>query len=63
MIEGWKYYDDAGQDYRGWHWMTSKEGETTPHWSYFGDNGILRTGNQTIDGKKVTFDKKGWLII
>ncbi len=40
---GWKYYKD-NKAYTGWHWMTSKEGEKTPHWSYFGKDGIIYTG-------------------
>ena len=39
----WYYYSDDTA-YTGWHWMTLNEGETTPHWSYFGSDGKLYTG-------------------
>ena len=39
----WYYYKD-NKYYTGWHWMTNNEGEKTPHWSYFGNDGKIRTG-------------------
>lgn len=42
--KAYKYYDNSGRAYTGWHWMTAKEGEKTDHWSYFGDDGVIRTG-------------------
>ena len=67
-----KYYDKSGKAYTGWHWMTSKEGEKTAHWSYFGNDGVLRTGWQQLgrgtnnpdgDAKKhwSYFGSNGWL--
>ena len=67
-----KYYGSDGKAYKGWHWMTSKEGEKKAHWSYFGNDGVLRTGWQTMgkgtsnpDGnnkKHVSyFGANGWL--
>ena len=38
------YYYKNGTKYTGWHYMTSAEGEKTPHWSFFGSDGKLRTG-------------------
>ena len=63
----WSYFGPNGWLRTGWQDMGkgtgNPDGNNPKHRSYFGDNGWLRTGNQTIDGKKVTFDKKGWLII
>lgn len=67
-----KYFDKNGKAYTGWHWMTAKEGEKTAHWSYFGNDGILRTGWQQMgkgtknpdkDAKKhwSYFGANGWL--
>lgn len=75
---GWKnqdgkyYYYKNNVAYTGWHWMTEKEGEKTPHWSYFGNDGVLRTGWQQLgvgtanpDGNNVAhwsyFGDNGWL--
>ena len=44
---GYKYYKN-GKAYTGWHYMSSAEGERTPHYSYFGSDGILRTGWQSM---------------
>ena len=54
--------------------MTSKESEKTPHWSYFGGNGWLRTGLQYMgkgtgnpDGNAAKhmsyFGDNGWLVV
>ena len=47
---GMKYYK-SGKAYTGWHYMTNAEGEKTPHWSYFGNDGIIRTGWQRMGTK------------
>ena len=39
----WSYVKD-GEAYTGWHYMSAAEGESIGHWSYFGSNGVLRTG-------------------
>ena len=68
---GMKYYKD-GKAYTGWHYMTKAEGEKTPHWSYFGNDGIIRTGWQQMgkgtgnpDGNAAKhwsyFGTNGWL--
>ena len=66
------YYYKDGAGYTGWKWMTSAEGEKYPHWSYFGENGRLRTGwvhmgsgTSNPDGNKGAhwsyFGDNGWL--
>ena len=66
------YYYKNNVAYTGWHWMTEKEGEKTPHWSYFGSDGVLRTGWKMLgvgtnnpDGNKPAhwsyFGPNGWL--
>ena len=62
------YYYRMGDVYKGWHWMTSSDGEKTPHWSYFGPDGKLRTGWVRLgagDGESVEhwsyFGPDGWL--
>ena len=68
----YKYYGSDGKPYTGWHYMSSKEGEKTGHWSYFGNNGIIRTGwvkmgkgTSNPDGNSTVhwsyFGKNGWL--
>ena len=64
---GWFYYR-MGEAYTGWHWMTVSDGETTPHWSYFGQDGKLRTGWVLLgagDGESNAhwsyFGPNGWL--
>lgn len=47
----YKYIGADGKAYKGWHWMTTKEGETTEHWSYFGEDGVLRKGWQKMGTK------------
>lgn len=65
----WSYIrQDSGTLYTGWHYMTEKEGEKTPHWSFFGSDGLLRTGWQYLtsaDGESTPhwsyFGSNGWL--
>ena len=40
---GWYFYKN-GSRYTGWRWMTSAEGEKKAHWSFFGEDGRLRSG-------------------
>ena len=67
-----KYYKN-GTAYTGWHLMGKAEGEKTEHWSYFGNNGLLRTGLQEMgkgtlnpDGNAAKhlsyFGDNGWLV-
>ena len=66
----WKYYKN-GKAYTGWHKMGKAEGESVEHWSYFGNDGVLRTGWQKMgtktnpDGKNKEhwsyFGANGWL--
>ncbi len=76
--EGWineggsyKYYKN-NVAYTGWHYMGVDEGESKAHWSYFGNDGVLRTGWQQFgqgtsdpDGNSKKhwsyFDTNGWL--
>ena len=65
---GYVYYGSDGKIYKGWHYMTSKEKETTPHWSYFGKDGKIYTNWQYMDaGEGETtshwsyFGPNGWL--
>ena len=71
--EGKHYYVNAGLTYTGWHKMGKSEGEKTPHWSYFGDDGVLRTGwvqfgagTSESDGGSAKhwsyFGDNGWLV-
>ena len=68
---GYKYYKN-GTAYTGWHNMGTAEGEKTPHWSYFGSDGRLRTGwvqlgkgTSEPDGNSAKhwsyFGSNGWL--
>ena len=68
---GFKYYKND-TFYTGWHYMTHAEGENIPHWSYFGDDGRLRTGwvqlgigTSNPDGNSAKhwsyFGDNGWL--
>ena len=64
---GYKYYKND-KAYTGWHWMTSEEGEKTPHWSYFGKDGLIYTGwhwMSSKEGEKTPhysyFGGNGWL--
>ena len=70
--DGKFYYYKNNVAYTGWHWMTSAEGEKTDHWSYFGNDGVLRTGWQKLgvgtanpDGNNPAhfsyFGDNGWL--
>ena len=63
----YKYYKDD-KVYTGWHWMTSKEGEKIPHWSYFGKDGKIYTDWHKMgkaEGEKTAhwsyFGPNGWL--
>ena len=75
---GWLYsngkysYFKDGKKLIGFYYFTSKEGEKTPHWSYFDKNGVLLTGWQWLgkgtnnpDGNKAKhmsyFGDNGWL--
>ncbi len=71
--EGKHYYVNAGLTYTGWHKMGKSEGEKTPHWSYFGNDGVLRTGwvqlgagTSESDGGSAKhwsyFGDNGWLV-
>ena len=44
LISGKYYYYKNNVKYTGWHYMTKAEGEKINHWSYFGNDGVLRTG-------------------
>ena len=78
LQEGWVYengnhkYYKNGIAYTGWHYMGMAEGEKIEHWSYFGTDGVLRTGWQEMgqgtsnpDGKNKKhfsyFGANGWL--
>ncbi len=77
-VDGWvntngKYsYIKDGKKVTGFYYFTSKEGEKTPHWSYFDKNGVLLTGWQWLgkgtnnpDGNNAKhmsyFGENGWL--
>lgn len=77
-VDGWinannKYsYLKEGKKLIGFYYFTSKEGEKTPHWSYFDKNGVMLTGWQWLgkgtsnpDGDKAKhmsyFGDNGWL--
>ena len=74
-LRGWKnengkfrYYGTDGKYYTGWHYMSSKEGQSAPHWSYFGSDGYIYTGWKKMgkkEGEKVEhwsyFGANGWL--
>ena len=77
-IDGWVhengnyYYYKNSSKYTGWHYMTRAEGEKNPHWSFFGDDGRLRTGwvrlgrgTANPDGNSAAhwsyFGDNGWL--
>lgn len=62
------YYYDSDSFYAGWHYMTDKEGESVPHWSYFGNDGRLFTGWHYMSEKEGEttphwsyFGDNGWL--
>ena len=78
LQEGWVYengnhkFYKNGIAYTGWHYMGMAEGEKIEHWSYFGTDGVLRTGWQEMgqgtsnpDGKNKKhfsyFGANGWL--
>ena len=73
---GWKnengkfrYYSESdGKYYTGWHYMSTKEGEKIPHWSYFGSDGYIYTGWKNMgrkEGERLEhysyFGPNGWL--
>lgn len=61
---GATYYYKDGVKYTGWHKMTAAEGETTEHYSYFGNDGKLVKGWFTADSgyEKLRYaDDKGWV--
>ena len=76
-INGWVfsgnawYYYSSNIPYTGWHYMSAADGEKTPHWSYFGEDGRMRTDWQRMgttynpDGGSSEhwsyFGKNGWL--
>ena len=77
-VDGWvnsngKYsYVKDGKKLTGFYYFTSKEGEKTPHWSYFDKNGVVLTGWQEMgkgtnnpDNNKARhwsfFGDNGWL--
>ena len=66
------FYVKEGIPYIGWHKMGEIEKESREHWSYFGNDGVLRTGWQEMgqgttnpDGKNKRhwsyFGSNGWL--
>ena len=72
LVSGKYYYYKDDVKYTGWHYMTSAEGEKKDHWSYFGKDGVLRTGwvqlgkgTSEPDGNSKThwsyFGANGWL--
>ena len=65
---GWHYYGEDGKTYKGWHYMSVKEGEKTAHWSYFDSDGVMYTGWHRMtskEGEKTPhwsyFGTNGWL--
>jgi len=64
----WRYRDENGFYYTGWHYMTAKEGEKIPHWSFFSADAFLITGWKYMNeaqGEKTPhwsyFGDNGWL--
>lgn len=64
---GYKYYNN-NKAYTGWHYMTRTEGQSVPHWSYFGTDGVIYTGWHLMgqkEGEKTEhwsyFGSNGWL--
>lgn len=66
----WYFYKN-GSPVTGWYYMTAKDGQSS-HWSYFGNNGVLRTGwvllgkgTNNPDGNNAAhwsyFGSDGWL--
>ena len=71
---GWVYEKGSyfftleGNKYTGWKYLGVKEGETKPHWSYFGNDGRLYTGWHYMSSKEGEstphwsyFGDNGWL--
>ena len=68
---GSTYLYKNGKKTTGWYYLTAKDGEATPHWSYFGADGKMRMGWQQIgtknnpDGNNKVhmsyFGSNGWL--
>ena len=68
FTDGSWYYYKSNKPYTGWHYMSSGEGEKTPHWSFFGNDGRLYTGWHYMsakEGEKTPhwsfFGDNGWL--
>ena len=72
LVSGKYYYYKNNTKYTGWHYMSSGEGENKAHWSYFGNDGALRTGwvqfgkgTANPDGNSAVhwsyFGDNGWL--
>lgn len=69
FIEGRYYYYENNQPVKGWKYFTEKDGEKTPHWSFFDlKTGQLYTGwhwMTSAEGEKTPhwsyFGSNGWL--